>query len=410
MPNLIELPQEVLNRICTLAHAEASSSKDRTERSPYRLGQIHRSFLPWARQVAFREPVVRTYVALEGLIRLARANRDVASSIKELILTMKRERADGNEPTELINRDNGRPTDIMVESFLASLPNLCRLVVDNSHRLIELVLSEEVVTNGTLNKLSRLVIKDQLHSWHTPFKAERYRHILSLPALKWFEIDSVRYSTVPYTAAASDVLLPPFKGTLTLHGHLSTKATNLISSFPSLSSLVLHDISPGGTDSTALTPVLEALAQPGDLHFLSLKQDNPLTLHSFSLVFPSFTGLQDLHLYQHTYSKDLLPLLPSLVSLERLFLHHNIPIVASDLLILVSPTDNNGVRFLPKLHRLVLDNVRRMEIRKVETSIWPAGYEVEGVLDLVSEGEKAGIVVEGELIEMARKKHAQESA
>lgn len=410
MPTLTDLPAELLHRICSIHKilaAEENNAPAYWQRpyDPYLFGLVHRSLVPWARQTAFKDVTVRTYLRLEKLMPLVRSSGNLATSVRSLNLAMKRERAEGAEPTALVNRDNGRPPAAF-EMLLAALPNLNKLVVDNSHRLIQCVLSQETVENGSLNRLKKLTIKDQKHSWSHPYDASRFKHILTLPHLDYLEIDSSRYSELLWVTETSKPLLPLFKGTLSLRGRLGKGVANFVASFSSLPALILEDLTLAGAATTSqLVPLLESLHQPNTLQFLSLKQEHALPLEISSIAFSAFTSLQDLHLYQQTCSTSVIRALSSAPTLERIFLHRNSVVDAADLDFLVGANED-GTRRLPKLHRLVLNNIKRMEIHKVERTIWPGAYTVEGILHLVSVGEKAGVVIKGELVGMARKKTA----
>ncbi|BGP20430.1 hypothetical protein JCM10213v2_008578 [Rhodosporidiobolus nylandii] len=416
-PHILSFPLDVLQRICRHYVALPPHEQKKEDEKPvpcraHEVALLHRTFLPLARNVAFERVAIDDWRVVERLCLLVDSTPEVAPFVKILEFSLEQDKDGRPELLQVKGaggpqkRDNGRPADDDLRRLLSQLKQLSRLSIDGSIRLTRLVLAEETVTSGMLPKLARLSLKETQYGWMKPCDAARFQHIS-------LDLDVSRYDSVPVFSKPVDVvqvekedvkprklrpapvwpLKPSHPLSLTLRGPLDAEATsNLISSFPTLSSLSLFDTSSDGSSASSsshrFVPLLSALTQPAQLTSISLRQTAKSPLGELFKALGAFSSLTSLTLYSKTYSPAVFPTLALLPKLEHLTFTRDVAVTP--------PILSTILERVSSLKRLTLNNLVSGTSRKA--GYWPAGYDKDVVKEMVEEAKTRGVKVDGKMV------------
>ncbi|GAA5894842.1 hypothetical protein JCM8208_006084 [Rhodotorula glutinis] len=374
---LTQLPAELFITICELVH----ESKE----GPY-LALISRAFVPVARRLAFRMVEVKQYDHLQALCEVIVGSRPVAECIEELDLDMTASRP-----------DVGAPRTALLTSTFRRLTRVRSMRVTTSSRLAKLAVSP---TPMSLPSLTTIHIADPFHGWANPFDPVNLRllHEYSNLSALFLRIDRSVDSLGRYRSASGPTPQLGHVDWLHLQGPLSGNAAVpvLLASFGHIRGIRLCDTVPSG--EAALPFLLRNVPAPDAVDVLALAQwiGYPRSLVD---VLPSYSSLKFLELGLRAWSSAMLPVLHKFHHLEEVVFLLGADISTADLCDMI-----RGPNKLDKLERMSIDVLwtRHWPGSADEVLGWSSSFTLEGVVDLLSVVDEAGIVLEGLAVDLAR--------
>ncbi|BGP15075.1 hypothetical protein JCM10213_002780 [Rhodosporidiobolus nylandii] len=313
--NLLDLPNELLERIFDEAyHWEAPSQP------------LCRALLPFFRRARLRQIRISTFLELNQLIALVKAQPNVAHHIRKLDLP--------DIPSGNASRRYHCPSDEDFVAFIRSLPRLTRLYIDGSELLCAAVLKDYIPASASPSHLCHLEL---VCAWG---------HLDRVEA-NWPDWYRAKHAFKPSPRfRRGGPTIPPRSEHLTSLslGYCcdSRRLRDLLSRCPNLEHLSLWD----ANCAEQFPRLLDSLANPGRLRTLTCKAWNEPSW-SITAVLPNLTSLTSLSLSRGHLPDPSFDAALRLLPLHTLALEPNNSLSPSSLLALVDgPERHSTLRVL----------------------------------------------------------------
>ncbi|BGP20498.1 hypothetical protein JCM10213_007655 [Rhodosporidiobolus nylandii] len=387
MPSLLDFPAELLDWIVDLVHHE---------RPEQYLGAVHRTFLPRARPLLFRqtEATARSWKRLALLCEFVEAGTEIAAHLSDLTINLR------NRPY-IADLPLRRVLDLFVE--LSSLERLSLIGAPLIHTAI-LSAADDSVYTGLLQSLHHLHLSDTFAAWLNPFSPAHYRRLSRFPRLNSFSLDVRREELDPGPFGFSvDLDLDSTESwKVELRGPLAylenSSAADLIHFFPTIHTLKLRDTRKD-TYQYDFGLLLGGLAYPDELESLSLSFGRLPCYDFLELTSPPLRQLSTLELGRSAVWGQIAPILHQM-HLETVVLHPRCKVTTAELVELL-----NTPVTAPHLKTIVLDNAWDTSEEYPEPCFpfdcgWSdPDFTADGLLAVVDLAKVVGVRVEGSAVE-----------